>query len=190
MPNNIVFNNVAEQLKTQFYGYDGSTVQTIKVDSSGNIKIVGISGDTVPVSVLNTVTVTVPDTLAVTAADLDIRDLTGAQDSIMKAGCYFSESSTTISDVASTGIALTLDNSEQDVYSFYVNNTGAAAVSAKLQISPTNADAYFTDDSSGEISVGAGDMGVLVAQKYLKYTRLYYNPADTTTIEVYYNAHA
>jgi hypothetical protein len=190
VPNNLVFNNVASQLKTQLYGYDGSSVVAIQTDASGNIKIVGVSGDTIPVSIADTVTVTIPDTVAVTAADLDIRNLSGTQDSVLKAGSYFTESSNALTDIVSTGIALTIDNSQQDIYSFYVKNTGAAAVSVKLQISPTDAADYFTDDTSGEISIAGGSTDVLVAQKFLRYTRLFYNASDTTSIEVYYNAHA
>ncbi|MBA1335421.1 MAG: hypothetical protein HPY66_1044 [Firmicutes bacterium] len=190
MPNNIVFNNVASQLKTQLYGYDGSSVVPIMTDASGNIKIVGVSGDTIPVSIADPVTVTIPDTVAVTAADLDIRDLSGTRDSVIKAGSYFSESIITLPNITSTGIALTIDNSQQDIYSFYVKNTGAAAVSVKLQISPTDVDDYFTDDPSNETLIAADNMDVLVAQKFLRYTRVYYNASDTTSIEVYYNAHA
>lgn len=190
MPNNIVFNNVASQLKTQLYGYDGSSVVPIQTDASGNIKIVGVSGDTIPVSIADPVTVTIPDTVAITAAELDIRDLTGTRDSVIKAGSYFSDDDSTLADIASTGIALTVDNSQQDIYSFYVRNTGAAAVSVKLQISPTDNADYFTDDPSGETSIADGDADVLVAQKFLRYTRLYYDASDTTSIEVYYNAHA
>ena len=130
------------------------------------------------------------DSVTVTATDLDIRNLSGDTDSIIKAGNLFTASNATLTDITDTGIAMTIDNSEQDVYSFYVNNTGSAAVSVKLQISPTDNTDYFIDDGSSEVSVGAGEKATLVAQKYLRYTRLFYNASDTATIETYYNAHA
>lgn len=221
MPNNIVFNNVASQLKTQIYGNYGGTATPIATDSSGNVTITAtdldirnLSGSTDSVTVTaidfdirdlsaatDSVTVTAvdfdirdlsaaTDSVTVTAVDFDIRNLSGATDSVIKAGCYFTESSTVLTDISSTGIALTIDNSQHDVYSFYVKNTGSASVSVKLQVSPTNSDDYFLDDSSGEINISAGEKAILVAQKFLKYTRLYYNPSDTTSIEVFYNAHA
>lgn len=41
MPNNIVFNNVANQLVTQIYGTDGNTTRAIKTDSAGRLEVVG-----------------------------------------------------------------------------------------------------------------------------------------------------
>ncbi|MTI48994.1 DUF6385 domain-containing protein [Sporosalibacterium faouarense] len=238
MPNNIVFNEVASQLKTQIYGNNGGTAVPLSVDGSGNltftatnldirslspttdtvsvtatdfdIRSLSPTTDTVTVTATDfdirglspttdTVTVTATDfdirglspttdTVTVTATNLDIRDLSGVTDSVTKGGNFFAESNTTLT-VSDTGVALTIDTSEQDIYTFYVANTGAAAVSVKLQIAPTNSSTYYVDDPSGEVSIGAGEKGVLVAQKFLKFTRLFFNPSDTTSIEAFYNAH-
>jgi len=221
MPNNIVFNDVASQLKTQIYGSNNGNIVPISTDENGNITLTAtdldirdLSADTDSVTVTATdldirdlsadtdsVTVTATDldirdlsadtdSVTVTATDLDIRNLSGETDSIIKAGSLFTESNVTLEDITSTGIALSIDTSQQDIYSFYVRNTGAASVSVKLQISPTDSDDYFEDDSSSEVALDAGDRAILVAQRYLKYTRVYYNASDTTTIEAYYNAHA
>ena len=54
MPNNLVFNRVTEQLKTQMYAYNISTnqIEALQMDNSGNLMMTGI------VDVGNTVTVT------------------------------------------------------------------------------------------------------------------------------------
>lgn len=41
MPNNLVFNNVADQLLTQIYGYNGSNAVAILTDSAGHLIVVG-----------------------------------------------------------------------------------------------------------------------------------------------------
>ncbi|MDD3014002.1 MAG: DUF6385 domain-containing protein [Candidatus Gastranaerophilales bacterium] len=41
MPNNLVFNNVADQLLTQIYGYNGSSAVAILTDSAGHLAVVG-----------------------------------------------------------------------------------------------------------------------------------------------------
>ncbi|MEW9123302.1 MAG: hypothetical protein AB2421_11390, partial [Thermotaleaceae bacterium] len=51
MPNNLVFNNVARDLKTQIYGNDGGTVRPIAVDDQGRVLI----GDLGTISYLATV---------------------------------------------------------------------------------------------------------------------------------------
>jgi len=41
MPNNLVFNNVADQLKTQIFGQSGTDILAVQTDTSGNLAIVG-----------------------------------------------------------------------------------------------------------------------------------------------------
>ena len=89
MPNNIVFNDVANQLKTAIYGTDGTNQVQISVNSEGAV-IIATSD---PISVTGTVTVTAndfdirgltaaSDTVTVTANDFDIRGLTAASDTV------------------------------------------------------------------------------------------------------------
>ncbi|WP_145993159.1 DUF6385 domain-containing protein [Tepidibacter mesophilus] len=129
------------------------------------------------------------DSVTVTATDLDIRDLSGATDSVKVSSYLFTEDSTSIDGVTDAAAILAKDTSEQGIYSYYVTNTGTNSIDLKLQISPTTTDTYFVDDISGTVTVAAGQKAVLVAQQYLKYTRLYYDTSGATcTFEAHYNA--
>jgi hypothetical protein len=169
MPNNLVFNGTASQLQSQVSGVDSNgTVRAILTDDSGRLDL---------------------GTVTVTAEDLDIRPLTAASDSIMLGARLFSESNTTIAGVTDSAAIMQQDTSEQNVYSFYVFNTGENTVTVNLQVSPTTTDSYFVDDTSGAVGVAAGEKAVLVAAKYLQYTRLFYSTGGATcTFDVYYNA--
>jgi hypothetical protein len=128
------------------------------------------------------------DVVTVTATDLDIRPLTAAADSIELGARAFTETNTGIDGVVGTGTVLQTDTSQYSLYSFYVNNTGDAAITVQLQISPTETDTYFVDDGSGPVSVEAGQKAVLVAKNFLRYTRVYYDSGtDTATAEFYFN---
>ncbi|MDK2798755.1 MAG: hypothetical protein PWP27_513 [Clostridiales bacterium] len=219
MPNNLVFNGTASQLQSQVSGVDSNgTVRAILTDDSGrldlgtvtvtaeDLDIRNLTGTTDSITIYNTVTVTAEDldirnltgttdsitiynTVTVTAEDLDIRPLTAASDSIMLGARLFSESNTTIAGVTDSAAIMQQDTSEQNVYSFYVFNTGENTVTVNLQVSPTTTDSYFVDDTSGAVGVAAGEKAVLVAAKYLQYTRLFYSTGGATcTFDVYYNA--
>jgi len=148
MPNNFVFDVVAQDLKSLMYGLWGDTTAVaLAVDENGNLNI----------------------------------------------GVGYTSSNTEISGItaATTGIALTMDSSEKNLYSFYVTNTSttSADIQFKLQVAPTDVATYYTDDSSTVYTVAAGSMAVLVPKYYLHYTRLYYvNGSDTGQFEAYYDA--
>ncbi|MBZ4666511.1 DUF6385 domain-containing protein [Mahella sp.] len=131
---------------------------------------------------------TATDVVTVTATDFDIRPLTAAEDSVELGARVFTETNTAIAGVVGTGTVLQTDTSQYSLYSFYVNNTGTAAITVQLQISPTTTEAYFVDDGSGPVSVAAGEKAVLVAKSFLRYTRVYYDSgAATATAEFYFN---
>ena len=102
----------------------------------------------------------------------------------------FSESTTAVAQIVNeTVTALTADTSQQRMYSFYVANTSAALLTAFLQISPTTAESYFVNDGSTIYTVAGASQAVLVAERYLKYTRLMLQAgADTASAIVYFNA--
>lgn len=103
----------------------------------------------------------------------------------------FSETNQTYDNLTATAsfTAFTIDTSKQSMYSFYVyNNHPTAAITAFLQISPSTTDPYFTNDPSGATSISAGNMNVLVAEKFLQYTRLILQTGpDTGSAVVYFN---
>ncbi|MFZ7120762.1 MAG: hypothetical protein ACOWWH_07415, partial [Eubacteriaceae bacterium] len=67
MPGMPVFQDSPSSLKTQFYGFDGTSVVSIKTDNNGQIVITNGIGQSIDVS----------------ASDLDIRDLSNATDSVL-----------------------------------------------------------------------------------------------------------
>ena len=254
MPNNIVFNEVAEQLKVQIYGTDGSNVLPLATDDSGNVTVTAEDFDIRQLTASDTITVTAEDfdirqltasdtitvtaedfdirqltasdtitvtaedfdirqltasdtitvtaedfdirqltasdTITVTAEDFDIRGLSGATDSVIKAGCLFTEDSNTITGASGTGIALTIDTSQFSDYSFYIRNNGTDPVDITLQVSPSNVNDYYVDDSTS-VNIGADGKKVITPKYYLKHTRIYYDvPSGTADIDVYFNGHA
>lgn len=105
-------------------------------------------------------------------------------------GRAFTESYTSLSAVTDSAAIFIQNTSEQSLYSFYIFNTGVNTVTVQLQISPTTTYAYFVDDPSGSIGLGAGQKTTLVTSRFLKYTRLFYETSGAAcTFEVYYNAH-
>lgn len=100
--------------------------------------------------------------------------------------------STTIGVLTASIDAMVADTSGQKIYSFYVKNIGTAnTVTALLQIAPSNTATYYINDSSTSYVLGPGSAAVLVAAKYLNYTKLQLiASAATATVECYYNAQA
>ncbi|SKA79513.1 hypothetical protein SAMN05443428_10380 [Caloramator quimbayensis] len=109
MPNNIIFNETAEELKAQVFGLKGTTLQSLQLDDSGNLMISGsmtvsgpvtvvaeslsiraLSGDTDSVAISGTVTVagtvTVGNTVTVVAESLSIRSLSADTDTVSIGG--------------------------------------------------------------------------------------------------------
>jgi hypothetical protein len=244
LPNNIVFNGVAEQLQVLINGVDqdGKT-KKLQTDSDGrlmvstvtvtaenfdirqlsgvtdsvviketvtvtaeNFDIRQLSGVTDSVVIKETVTVTaenfdirqlsgvtdsvvIKETVTVTAENLDIRPLSGATDSIQLSSRLFTEESASFDDVTAATATFVQNTGEQSEYSFYVFNTGSNTLTVQLQISPINTDSYFMDDPSGAVALASGDKTVLVAGRYLRYTRLYYDTGgEECSFDVYYNA--
>ena len=200
MPNNLVFNNSAQELKVQIYGItSGAAVTGLLVVTSGNMQI----GGSVTATIANTVTVT--GQVTVTANNFSIRALASATDtvsvtgsvtatiantvSVSLAGHGFTTSTLTITtaDGALTSTAFQFDTSQYKDYSFYVVNTGTAAVSVRLQISPTTTQTFFANDNTTEVSLAQNAQTVLVPGIFLNYTRIQVRGAQTVTAIAYFN---
>lgn len=149
MPNNFVFNDIAEDLKTVIYGlYDSTTAVALAVDAEGNLDV-GVS--------------------------------------------YTSAAETVVIAAEGSGGSMTLDSSEKGLYSYYIRNLGdETTVTVKLQVSPTETETYYEDDSSTSYELApSGGTAILVPKYYMHYTRLYASNADassTATIQVFYDA--
>jgi uncharacterized protein with beta-barrel porin domain len=71
---------------------------------------------------------------------------------------------------------------------FYVYNSGALSVSARIQISPVNNETYFINDKTAEIQLGTNQATVLTPGYFLNFTRLRIQGSNTATCLVYFNA--
>ncbi|OGO78630.1 MAG: hypothetical protein A2Y23_10150 [Clostridiales bacterium GWB2_37_7] len=174
-----------------------------------NIRSLASATDTVSVtgSVTATIanTVTVTGQVTVTANAFDIRALASATDTVSVTGSVsatiantvtvslgghgFTTSTLTIStaDAALTNTAFQFDTSQYKDYSFYIVNTGTAAVSVRLQISPTTTQTFFMNDNTPEISLAQDAQTVLVPGLFLNYTRIQVTGAQTITAIAYFN---
>lgn len=190
MPNNIVFNHVAEELHTQIFGQNGNDIVPIQTDPAGNLLVAGSI-----TALLSTVTAivdsgTITALLSTVTAIVDSGTITALLSTVTAVTLpIFTEESTTIAELVNeTASALTVETSLQRMYSFYVANTSAATLTAFLQISPTTADTYFLNDASGAVGIAGSAQAVLVAQKYMRYTRLMLQAgADTASAVAFYN---
>ncbi len=207
MPNNLVFSNVASQLQTQIFGQNGSDVLPLQTDGDGNLIVVGtvtatlgtvtaiIDSGTIT-ALLSTVTAivdsgTITALLSTVTAIVDSGTITALLSTVTAITLPdFSASNTTVAQIVNeTVTALSVDTSQQRMYSFYVANTSAASLTAFLQISPTTAESYFINDTSCMFTIAGTSQAVLVAQRYLRYTRLMLQAgADTASAIVYYNS--
>jgi len=129
--------------------------------------------------------------VTVTATNFEIRPLSADTDSISLAGRLFTESNIAVNNVTDSGGIFAQNTGECSMYSFYVYNRGPNPLTVSLQISPVDDDDYYVFDGGAESSatIETDEKIVLVAEKYLKFTRLFYdtNGADCS-FEVYYNA--
>lgn len=182
MPNNIVFNPVAEQLKTLIHGMQGTTATPLLLDSTSGKLLSTVDG-----SVTVAGTVTAQGTLTVTASALDIRPLSASTDSFTLGSRTFIEDSTSIANITGTGAVLTENTGNKSMYSYYIANAGANPITVALQISPTTTATYFVQDIG--IVVLGGAITVLATTKFMQYTRLFYDTGILpATAQFYYNA--
>lgn len=200
MPNNLVFNDSAQNLKVQSFGStSGGTITSLLVANDGTLQV----GGSITATIANTVTVT--GQVSVTANDFDIRSLSSATDSVSVTGAVtatvantvsvsvvgsgFTSSSLTIAldNAGLTDTAFSFDTSQMKQYSFYVANTGTAAISVRLQVSPTTAETYFIPDKTIEVSLTADQSTVLVPGYFLNYTRIQAVSSETASAVAYFN---
>ncbi|RYD03045.1 hypothetical protein N752_21785 [Desulforamulus aquiferis] len=195
MPNFTVFNFDPDVLRTKIFG---SMDVAIATDADGRLEIAGIS-----------------DSITVTAADLDIRDLCADNDNVLVFGFDGSdvqpirtddegrlevisnitptytedEEAAVTTDDDFTGLAY-VDTSTQVMYTYFVYNTGANSADVRLDVSPTGEDeVFYIDVAARTLASGATD--TFVAKTFLRYTRLSYRstaPTEPTTLDIYFQS--
>ncbi|MBI2874615.1 MAG: hypothetical protein HYY09_05975, partial [Firmicutes bacterium] len=176
-------------------GYDGANYQSLRTDSGGNVYIRSIS-----------------DSVTVTATDLDVRNLTFAQDGVAAFGFdgtnyqrlttdtsgnvqikhqsrNFTENSSTsvLTGNSFTGI-LPTDVSSVGKYTFFVKNTSTNSADLRLEISPNSTD-WYVDVTT--VAVDGNTSEVVTPNRFLRYARLSYKSTTTdasTTLDLFYQA--
>jgi hypothetical protein len=169
--NYFVFNNNPDSLRSSIYGSDGTQLRAVAVDSSGEIIL---SPNTV---------------ISVTATDLDIRNLTGATDSVLVYGQNFVEDTVTTTVPSGTTYLMVKDISPYRQNSYFIRNNGSSSVTVTLQIAPVNSDTYYVDNSSAQ-TVTASSNNITSVTMAMRFARLRVVATTSTSVTVYYNGRA
>ena len=112
------------------------------------------------------------DTVAITASNLDIRDLTGPQDAVTNWGsAYVQASQSSPIPILGTVYLLEQDMAPYSQNTFIVANNLGIAVTIQLQVAPANIDSYYTDDG-GSFSLLGNSRLVLVPSVLMRYARV------------------
>lgn len=194
--NNLVFNNVASQLKTSIYGQaPNGSFEAIQIDSAGNIKTtitnasltvavsnpVTIANSRLSVAVVNPITVA----NAITIANSSLTVTVGSN-------AFTSSSVLNVTAIGTNSIMNNTDISNLKTASFLVYNNGLNTLTVSLQLSPTQNDIdYITDPNNQNLTIAPGTGQIIVVDLFAHYARLQYNQGrSSTTISVYFNGQA
>lgn len=190
MPNYLVFNYNASQLKTTIYGFDGIDLHPIAVDSDGLFLFSPLSSIIVTATNLDIRSRTSGrDSVLVIANDLDIRNLNGSQDSVQISSRGFVEDTLSTTVSSGTTYLLVKDISQYSQNSYFIRNNGASSITVTLQVAPVNSDTYYVDDSSAQ-TVAASSNNITSTVTAMKFARLKVVASTSTSVVVYYNARA
>lgn len=169
--NYLVFNNNPANLLTGIYGSDGTQFRAVTVDTGGNVILS-------PLSVIS-----------VTATDLNIRDLSGTQDSVLVYGQNFVEDTVSTTVPSGTTYLLVKDISPYRQNSYFIRNNGSVSITVTLQVAPVDGDSYYVDNSTAQ-TVSASSNNITSVSVAMKYARLKVVASTSTSVVAYYNARA
>lgn len=158
MPNNIVFNNVANQLHTQIFGSNGNCVFPIKTDSNGRLEVVGTF------TAVGTITAITTEKIVELKADIinvgNPGSILPVETLSLSAYSFF------VLNKSTSSFKVKLQISPSDVDTYYIDDISGE----------------FT------ISTGSSSKAVLIPRHYLKYTRLWFEPIlGRINAEVWFN---
>jgi len=197
--NDLDIRNLSENTDNiSIYGTDGTNKIQIKTDINGKLEISSIEND-VDVNITNT--------------DLDIRNLSYTQDSIVIYGNDGTDNrvistdsegvikvstvkrgftSTTNTDLTTSDSYTYLSFIDVSIYSeyvFYVKNTGSNSADIVIEISPTNQASDAIEHI--EATLESNGKEIYAPSKFLRYIRLGYKSttsSQSTTLDVYFQA--
>ena len=199
MPNNVVFNYSAEELKTQIFGYTGTLVKEVTVDSNGYVGVAGsvaLTNATVTVGgsvALTNATVTVGGSVALTNETVTVGGSVTVGSGTVQVYPICTTDSYLFSNIgaATTIYAVTVqDLSTVKEYGYYVKNTsGTATIDVIIQLSPiTDTSYYITAASKTNLAISSSTL--INAAIFMKYARIGIVNNDSTftaAAEVYFN---
>lgn len=190
--NFLIFNRSAENLKTAIYGsHDGAPV-AVATDALGNFVFSPTSLITVTATNFDIRNLTgARDTVNVTASDFDIRSLNGAQDSVQVSAKGFAEVQATATVASNTtSYLLTRDIGGYSQNSFFLRNTNAAgSITVTLEIAPVDDDNYYVASASAGVSASSNYLAAVAT--LMRYARLRVQTGGTAIgVDAYYNGRA
>jgi len=190
MPNYLVFNSDASKLKTMIYGIDGSAFKPIAVDSNGKFLFSPLSIITVTATDLDIRNLSsAQDSILVVATSLDIRNLSGTQDSVQISSLGFVEDTISTTVASGTTYLLTKDISQYSQNSYFIRNNGSSSITVTLQVAPIDTDIYYVDNSSAQ-NVAASSNNITSTTVAMKYARLKVVASTNVDVVAYYNGRA
>lgn len=188
--NNLVFNNAARKLSAALFGMYESEFIPVAVDDEGKFLFSPESAITVTASNFDIRDLNyVVDSVTVTATDLDIRSLTGTQDSVAVSSVGFTESTLTGTVAAGTSYIMATEIANYSQNSFFIRNLGGSTFTMTVQVAPTNAAAYYLDQSSA-YTVSASANAIAAVTVAVRYARIKIDAGGSATYAAYYNGRA
>lgn len=188
--NNFVFNNAAKELRTVFYGMNGSNYIPISVESDGLFRFSDLSPVTVTASNLNIRNLTTArDAVNVVATNLDIRDLTATQDSVAIGAMGFVEATTTITVSSGTTNLLPRNVGAYSENSYFIRNLSGGTVTVTIMVAPVDDDNFYVAVST-PTAVTASNNLLASFNSAAKFARLRVVASSNTNVAVYYNGRA
>ena len=174
--NNLIFNQTSQQYFSKIYGETATQSMHFATDTQGRMILSPSLNEAITASNLNIRDLTAArDVATITASNLDIRNLTGLQDTVTNYGSAYATASTTSSiPILGTVNLLPRDLAPYSQNTFIAINNLGIAVTIQLQVAPVNIDAYYTDDGSSFNLLGNSRL-VLVPSVLMRYARVRVN---------------
>lgn len=171
---------------------NGSVTATVTGEVTATVtgEVTATVSGSVTATVTGEVTATVTGEVTATVVGSVTATVAG-EVSVTIAAHGFTSSFATLTGISAdlTDTSFSFDTSTIKDYTFYVNNTGSATVLARIQISPTTTESFFTNDTTAQITLTPGQINTLVPGIFLNYTRIqvYGSPSATFTVLAYFN---
>ena len=185
--NELVFNTSCENLHAAGYGQNGGSARALSADGNG---VLEISPATLNITAANLDIhnlTAAADQITITAVDLDIRNLSGAQDSLQIYSRFTATDSVSATLLALQTVNLLVENvGTYKKNTYFIKNTSiGVAVTISLQLAPLDNDSYYVTDGSA-FSLVAGGTVVFTPSKVSKYARIQLSSLLLGSVQAFY----